>query len=67
MYLPVSDVALAVSKSQDYVRRRIHQNRLVANREGRRFFVDQFEAARWARESGLPFVLTVPAWAAAVP
>ena len=60
MYLPVSDVALAVSKSQDYVRRRIHQNRLVANREGRRFFVDQFEAARWARESGLPFVLTVP-------
>ena len=60
MYLTVSDVALAVSKSQDYVRRRIHQNRLVANREGRRFFVDQFEAARWARESGLPFVLTVP-------
>ena len=60
MYLTVSDVALAVSKSQDYVRRRIHQNRLVANREGRRFFVDQFEAARWAHESGLPFVLTVP-------
>ena len=60
MDLTVSDLALAVSKSEEYVRRRIRQNDLSARREGRRLFVAQREAARWARESGLSFVLRIP-------
>ena len=60
MDLTVSDLALAVSKSEEYVRRRIHQNDQSARREGRRLFVAQREAARWARESGLSFVLRIP-------
>ena len=60
MDLTVSDLALAVSKSEEYVRRRIRQNKLSAHREGRRLLVAQHEAARWARDSGLHFVLRVP-------
>ena len=60
MDLTVSDLALAVSKSEEYVRRRIRQHDLPARREGRRLFVAQHEAARWARESGLSFVLRIP-------
>ena len=60
MDLTVSDLALAVNKSEEYVRRSIRQNDLSARREGRRLFVAQHEAARWARDSGLSFVLSVP-------
>ena len=60
MDLTVSDLALAVSKSPEYVRRRIRQSDLSARREGRRLFVTQHEAARWARESGLSFVPRIP-------
>ena len=59
MDLTVSDLAIAVSKSEEYVRRRIRQDYLSARREGRRLYVTQLEAARWARESGLHFVSRV--------
>ena len=60
MDLTVSDLALAVNKSEGYVRRRIRQNDLSARREGRALFIAPLEAARWARKSGLSFVLRVP-------
>ena len=59
MDITVSDLALATNKSEAYIRRRIRQKDLVARREGRRLYVARDEAARWARENGLPFVLTV--------
>lgn len=60
MDLTVSDLAVAVGRSEAYIRRRIRQNDLGARREGRRLFVGQHEAARWARENGLSFVLRIP-------
>ena len=60
MDLTVSDLAFAVNKSEGFVRKRIRQNDLSARRDGRRLFIAPHEAARWARESGLSFVLRVP-------
>ena len=60
MDLTVADLALATNRSETYIRRRISQSDLVARREGRRLYVAQNEAARWARENGLTFVPTIP-------
>ena len=60
MDLTVADLALATNKSESYIRQRIRQNDLAARREGRQLYVAQNVAARWARENGLPFVLTIP-------
>lgn len=57
MDLTVSELAVAVGKSEEYIRRRIRQNDLAARREGRRLFVTQHEATRWARKNGLSIVL----------
>ena len=60
MDLTVADLALATNRSASYIRHKIRQNDLVARREGRRLFIAQDEAARWAYKNGLPFVLTIP-------
>lgn len=60
MEFTVADLALATNKSESYIRRRINQSDLVARREGRRLYVAQDEAARWARDNGLTFVPTIP-------
>ncbi len=60
MEFTVADLALATNKSESYIRRRISQSDLVARREGRRLYVAQDEAARWARENSLTFVPTIP-------
>ena len=61
MDLTVSDLAVAVGRNEEYIRRRIRQNDLSARKEGRRLFITQHEAARWARENGLSFILRIPA------
>ena len=60
MEFTVTDLALATNRSESYIRQRISQCDLVARREGRRLYVAQAEAARWARENGLTFVPTIP-------
>ena len=53
MSFTVSDLALAVGKDENYVRQHIRRKNLVAQRHGRRVFVEEAEAVRWAKERGL--------------
>ncbi len=55
MSLTISDLALAVGKDENYVRQHIRRKNLAAQEQGRRLFVEESEAARWAMERGLPF------------
>ena len=59
MELTIVDLALAVGKDQNYVRQHIRRKNLVVRREGRRVLVEESEAARWAKERGLPFRQTI--------
>ena len=54
MSFTVSDLALAIGKDENYVRQHIRRNNLAARRDGRRMFVEEAEAVRWAKERGLP-------------
>ena len=53
MYLTIADLALAVKKSENYVRQHINRKHLTVERKGRNVFVALAEADRWARERGL--------------
>ena len=53
MRLTVVELALAVGKSQNYVRQHINRKHLNVQREGRNVFVELDEATRWARDRGL--------------
>ena len=57
MNLTVAQVADAVGRNEVYVRQHVHRGHLAVRREGRSVYVDLDEAARWARERGLPLVL----------
>ena len=59
MEFTIADLAKAVGKDQNYVRQHIRRQNLVARREGRRVLVEESEAARWAKERGLPFSQTM--------
>ena len=59
MELTIADLAKAVDKDENYVRQHIRREHLAARREGRRVLVEESEAARWARERGLPFSQTM--------
>ena len=59
MDLRIAELACAVGKSETYIRQHIHRGHLSARREGRNVFVELDEAARWARERGLPFGVPV--------
>ena len=54
MSLTVADLALAIGKDENYVRQHIRRKNLAARKDGRRVFVEEAEAARWAKERGLP-------------
>ena len=54
MSFTISDLALAIGKDENYVRQHIRRNNLAVLREGRRVFVEEAEAVRWAKEKGLP-------------
>ena len=56
MVLTVAELALAVGRSENYIRQHIHRKHLTARKDGRSVFVALDEASRWARERGLPFV-----------
>ena len=64
MRLTVAELALAVNKSETYVRQHIHRRHLTVLRDGRNVSVARDEAERWARERGLSFVMPGPALAA---
>ena len=55
MEITIADLASVVGKDENYVRQHIRREHLVARREGRRVLVEESEAARWAKERGLPF------------
>ena len=55
MSLTVAELALTIGKDENYVRQHIRRKNLAARKDGRRVFVEEAEAARWAKERGLPF------------
>ena len=57
MLLTVPELALAVGKSDTYIRQHIYRKHLPVVRRGRKVFVDQDEAARWANGRGLSLTL----------
>lgn len=65
MEFTISELARVVGKSETYVRQHIHRKHLIPRRQGRSVFVGLDEAARWARERGLPF--DTPTWISAPP
>ena len=63
MLLTVSELAITVGKSENYIRQHIHRKHLAVVRQGRKVFVEQDEAARWAKGRGLPLTLPGHAFA----
>ena len=59
MSLTVAELALAIGKEENYVRQHIRRKNLAARKDGRRVFVEEAEAARWAKERRLPFSQTI--------
>ena len=55
MSLSVAELAMAIGKDENYVRQHIRRKNLMARKDGRRVSVEKTEAARWAKERGLPF------------
>ncbi len=55
MNLTVSELALAVGKSENYVRQHIHRRHLTVRRTGRAVQVPLDEAVKWAGTRGLSF------------
>ena len=62
MHLTIQELARAVGKSENYVRQHVNRKHLAVQRAGRRVSVASDEAARWARERGLPFNLHTHTW-----
>ena len=62
MHLTIQELARAVGKSENYVRQHVNRKHLTVQRDGRRVSVASDEAARWAREKGLPFNLSTSVW-----
>ena len=62
MHLTIQELARAVGKSENYVRQHVNRKHLTVQRDGRSVSVTSDEAARWARERGLPFNLPTNAW-----
>ena len=52
MGLTVAELALTIGKDENYVRQHIRRKNLAARKDGRRVFVEEAEAARWAKERG---------------
>ena len=65
MNLTVEELAIAVDKSEGFVRQHIHRKHLPVQREGRRVTVAYEDAVYWARERGLPIALPYQATVAA--
>ena len=59
MRLTVADLALAIGKDENYVRQHIRRKNLAAEKDGRRVYVEEAEAVRWAKERGLPITQAI--------
>ena len=59
MSFTIAELALTVGKDENYVRQHIRRKNLAAQKQGRRVLVEESEAARWAKERGLPFSQTI--------
>ena len=55
MNLTIAELAVAVDRSENYVRQHIHRKHLAVIREDRRVYVELDEARRWAQERGISF------------
>ena len=55
MNLTIAELAVAVERSETYIRQHIHRKHLAVVREGRRVYVERAEARRWAGERGISF------------
>ena len=55
MSLTIPELAVAVGKSENYVRQHIFRRHLAVQRDGRNLHVTIDEATRWAHERQLPF------------
>ena len=55
MNLTIAELAVAVDRSETYVRQHIHRKHLAVVRERRHVKVELGEARRWAQKRGLPF------------
>ena len=53
MNLTIAELAVAVERSETYIRQHIHRNHLTVIREGHRVYVELDEARRWAEERGM--------------
>ena len=57
MDLTIAQLAIAVDRSENYIRQHINRQHLIVHRDGRNVSVGIEEAMRWARERGLPLTL----------
>ena len=55
MHLTIAELAVAVDRTETYIRQHIHRNHLAVVKEGSRVFVNVNEAHRWAQERGIRF------------
>ena len=57
MNFTISELALAVGKSENFVRQHVNRKHLNVLRQGRKVLVEYDEAIRWAGDRGLPLEL----------
>lgn len=57
MHLTIAELAVAVDRTETYIRQHIHRKHLTVVKKGRRVYVDVDEAQRWAQERGIPLRL----------
>ena len=55
MNLTIPELAVAVNRSETYVRQHVYRKHLAVIRVGRRVYVELDEARRWAEERGISF------------
>ena len=55
MHLTIAELAVAVDRTETYIRQHIHRKHLAVVKKGRRVYVEVNEARRWAQERGIPF------------
>ncbi len=55
MHLTIAELAVAVDRTETYIRQHIHRKHLAVVKEGSRVFVNVNEAHRWAQERGIRF------------
>lgn len=55
MHLTIAELAVAVDRTETYIRQHIHRKHLAVVQKGRRVYVNVDEARRWAQARGISF------------